>query len=247
MVSRQTLVALTLAAGAAASTGLAQAPASANLEIIASRAHQQSRAARDIPPRQRQGWTCRPLPSAADSDSIQLLSFEVAYANGEHKTIQLRRNHPARPPEPAAPGRARRSHHRGDALEASRPQSRRNHARSSSGARKREAPPNHAAATGGFQVLASQNVDQRGERILFRLGRGEHRYAAIKIRALDDPHHHHARRGPVRERPETDLRRLHARRARPGDTRLRDHRASRARSIASPPGSWRARTRAAPG
>src|SRR6185436_11497341 len=38
-----------------------------------------------------------------------------------------------------------------------------------------------------FQVLDSQNVDQRGERISFRLGRGEHRYLAIKLRPLDDP------------------------------------------------------------
>jgi hypothetical protein len=126
------------------------------------------------------------LSVRSGSDSVQLLSFEVAYANGEHKTIELGetilpgRQSQVRPVDSAVPITEvilwkRPGLDPGETMF------------QLLGTRKREAPPNHAAASGGFKVLASQNVDQRGERILFRLGRGEHRYTAIKIRALDDP------------------------------------------------------------
>jgi hypothetical protein len=120
------------------------------------------------------------------SEPIQLQSLDIAYANGEHKNVEL--------PETILPGRQSRLSEVDAAapiveivvwkrpgvrpgettlqLLAARPQA----------PRRAEEPVKRA-----FQVLDSQNVDQRGERISFRLGRGEHRYLAIKLRPLDDP------------------------------------------------------------
>jgi hypothetical protein len=125
------------------------------------------------------------LAIRSGSEPIQLQSLDIAFANGEHKNVEL--------PESILPGRQSRLSEVDAAapivevvvwkrpglmpgettlqLLATRPQ-----------ARKAEEPVKRV-----FHVLDSQNVDQRGERISFRLGRGEHRYLAIKLRPLDDP------------------------------------------------------------
>lgn len=120
------------------------------------------------------------------SEAVQLQSLDIAFANGEHRNIEL--------PETILPGHQSRLSEIGAAtpivevvvwkrpgltpgetmlqLLATRQQT----------ARRPEEPVKHQ-----FHLLDSQNVDQRGERISFRLGRGEHRYTAIKLRPLDDP------------------------------------------------------------
>jgi hypothetical protein len=120
------------------------------------------------------------------SETIQLQSLEIAYANGEHKNIELS--------EAIPPGRQSRMSEIPapapivEIVVWKRPGLRTGETMMQVLATRQQAPrPAAAPAQSGFQLLDSQNVDQRGERISFRLGRGEHRYTAIKLRALDDP------------------------------------------------------------
>lgn len=189
MVARHTLVVLTLAAGAiAAGKGSAQSPTptpAPGVEIlVAERTNNREQRVIFHLGKGKAGFTGIAVRSG--TEPVQLLSFEIAYANGEHKTVQLGetilpgRQSQLSPVDAAVPITEvtlwkRPGLNPGETM------------LQLLGARKREAPQASAASTTGFQVLARENIDQRGERILFRLGRGEHRYAAIKFRALDDP------------------------------------------------------------
>lgn len=190
MVARHALVVLTLAAAGAvaAGKGSAQSPTSSpapSVEILAAeRTNNREQRVIFHLGKGKTGFTGIAVRSG--TEPVQLLSFEVAYANGVHKTVELG--------ETILPGRQSQLSPVDAAVPITEVTLWKRPGLNSGetmlqllGARKREAPQASAAPKIGFQVLARENIDQRGERILFRLGRGEHRYAAIKFRALDDP------------------------------------------------------------